>query len=132
MLFKSTCLANGRLMVCWLLFAFGAEYYLRRLLPADLLAAYVGGDSTWGVPIAALAGAPIYLDGYAALPLVRGLLESGMGPGAAMTFLVAGGIISAWAVLPVLALVRLPAFFLYVFLAVTSSMLAGWGFGFLM
>ena len=97
-------------------------------LPADLLAAYVGGDSAWGIPIAALAGAPIYLDGYAALPLVRGLLESGMGAGSAMTFLIAGGIISAWAVLPVLALVRMPAFVLYVTLAVVSSMLVGWGF----
>ncbi len=130
--FRGTCRANGKLMVSWLMFAFGAEYYLRKLLPADVLAAYVGGDSGFGVPLAALVGAPIYLDGYAALPLVRGLMEGGMGAGPAMAFLVAGGIISAWAVLPVFALVRLPAFALYVLLAIFSSMLAGWMFGWVM
>ncbi len=45
-----------------------------------------------------------------------------------MAFLIAGGIISAWAALPVLALVRTPVFLLYVLLAVISAMLAGWGF----
>lgn len=129
--FWNTCFANGRLMVAWLLFAFIAEHYLRLLVPAELPATYLGADSAFGVPLAALVGAPIYLDGYAALPLIRGLLESGMGPGPAMTFLIAGGIISAWAALPVLALVRIPVFAYYVLLAVVSSMLAGWTFGFL-
>lgn len=80
------------------------------------------------IPMAALLGAPIYLDGYAALPLIRGLIEGGMGGGAAMTLLVAGGIISAWAAIPVFALVRLPVFGLYILLAVLSAMVAGWGF----
>ncbi|MEM7427399.1 MAG: permease [Pseudomonadota bacterium] len=129
--FSSVCRANGMLMIGWLLFAFTAEHYLRKLLPAEVLSTYVGVDSDFAVPLAAVVGAPIYLDGYAALPLLRGLLENGMAPGPAMTFLIAGGIISAWAVLPVLALVRLPAFSLYVLLAISSSMLAGWTFAFM-
>ena len=32
----------------------------------------------FAIPLAALIGAPIYLDGYAALPLVRGLIDSGI------------------------------------------------------
>jgi hypothetical protein len=35
-----------------------------------------------------------YLNGYAALPLVDGLMEQGMAPGAGMAFLVAGGVSS--------------------------------------
>ena len=76
--------------------------------------------------LAAIVGAPLYLDGYAALPLVRGLMERGMAEGAAMAFLIAGGITSAWTALPVFALVRLPVFLAYIVMAVVGSMLAGW------
>lgn len=126
--FARTALSTGRLIGTWLTVAFVAEYYLKLFLPENALAGLVGADSPFAVPIAATVGAPIYLDGYAALPLVRGLIDAGMAPGAAMAFLIAGGVVSAWAVIPVLALVRLPVFGLYVGLAVVSSMLVGWGF----
>lgn len=104
------------------------QYFLSTHLPSDFLAQFVGNGNPMAIPMAALLGAPIYLDGYAALPLIRGLIEGGMGGGAAMTLLVAGGIISAWAAIPVFALVRLPVFGLYILLAVLSAMVAGWGF----
>ena len=47
---------------------------------------------------------------------------------AAMAFLIAGGIISAWTAVPVFALVRLPVFFAYIAMALAGSMLAGWGY----
>ena len=127
--FVNTARASARLMLMWLSGAFVAEYFLQGFLSADVLSAYVGDGNRFAVPLAALVGAPVYLDGYAALPLVRALMDGGMGAGPAMAFLVAGGIISAWAALPVLALVRTPVFLVYVLLAVTSAMLAGWGFG---
>lgn len=128
--FVRTARNSARLMVIWLSGAFVAEYFLQGFLSAGGLAAYVGDDNGFAVPLAALVGAPIYLDGYAALPLVRGLMDGGMGQGAAMAFLISGGIISAWAALPVLALVRTPVFLLYIVLAVMSAMLAGWAFAF--
>lgn len=48
----------------------------------------LGADNQWAVPLAALVGMPIYLDGYAALPFVRGLIDSGMGQGAPECFTV--------------------------------------------
>ncbi|MCP5080292.1 MAG: permease [Alphaproteobacteria bacterium] len=126
--FAKTALTSARLMVIWLSGAFVAEYFLQDLLSADVLSAYLGDGNAFAVPLAALVGAPIYLDGYAALPLVRALMDGGMGSGPAMAFLIAGGIISAWAALPVLALVRTPVFLVYVVLAVISAMLAGWSF----
>ena len=56
-------------------------------------------------------------------------MEKGMAPGAAMAFLVSGGIVSAYAAIPVYALVRLPVFLIYLLLAVFGAMLAGWGYG---
>lgn len=127
--FRRTTLDIGRLVLTWLTVAFVAEYFLRAYLPPGLLAGYVGQDNAWAVPLAASIGAPIYLDGYAALPLVRGLMDKGMADGAAMAFLIAGGVTSAWAAIPVFALVRTPVFLFYILMAVVSSMLAGWAYG---
>lgn len=128
--FITSCLSNGRLMFTWLFAAFMAEYALKLFLPPDFVGRFAGGDDWWSVPMAAIVGAPIYLDGYAALPLIRALIDSGMGQGPAMAFLIAGGITSAWAAIPVFALVRLPVFFFYLIMAVLSAILCGWLFGF--
>ena len=126
--FRASAYSTAWLMLMRLSAAFAVEYFLHLWLPTDLLPQYVGDQSTWAVPIAAFVGAPIYLEGYAALPLLRGLIDNGMGDGVAMTFLIAGGIISAWAAVPVYALVRFPVFVTYLLLAVTGAMLAGWAF----
>ena len=128
-LFRSTFLYTGRLVLFWLSIAFIAEYFLTRFVPTEWIVALVGAENDFAVPLAASVGAPIYLDGYAALPLLRGLMDLGMKPDAAMAFVVAGGIVSAWAAIPVYSLVRLPVFLTYVALAVFCSMLAGWGYG---
>lgn len=128
--FRETAYETARLVLVWLLLAFIAEFFMKLYLPVGLVASIVGKNSSWAVPLAATVGAPIYLDGYAALPLIRGLIDAGMRPDAAMAFLIAGGITSAWAVVPVFALVRLPVFSLYIGLAVVSSMLAGFVSGF--
>lgn len=129
-IFLTSCLANGRLMFVWLFAAFLAEYALQLFLPPDFVGRFASGDDWWSVPAAAVVGAPIYLDGYAALPLIRALIDSGMGQGPAMAFLIAGGITSAWAAIPVFALVRLPIFVFYLIMAVLSAILSGWLFGF--
>lgn len=128
-IFRASTLETGRVMVTWLAIAFVAEFYLKAFLPEAWVVSLVGGDSALAVPIAATLGAPIYLDGYAALPLIRGLIEAGMRPDAAMAFLIAGGITSAWAAIPVYSLVRRPVFVLYLALAVGCSMLSGYAYG---
>ena len=127
--FRDSAWNLAKLVVLWLSVAFVAEYFLKLYLPEDALAAFVGGDSLLAVPIAAVVGAPLYLDGYAALPFVRGLMDKGMADGAAMAFLIAGGIVSAWTAIPVFALFRLPVFLAYIIMAVAGSMLAGWAYG---
>ena len=116
------------LMLKWLSLAFALESLLRRFLPPELIVGLVGGESDWAIPLAVLVGTPIYLDGFAALPLVRGLIELGMTPGAALAFLVAGGITSAYASVAVFALVRWPVFLWYLGLAVLGATLTGYGY----
>ncbi|MEM9732964.1 MAG: permease [Pseudomonadota bacterium] len=109
----------------WLTLAFLLESVMLVWLPAELVASALGGSGLAPIGIATLVGVPAYLNGYAALPLVGGLMEQGMASGAALSFLVAGGVSSLPAAIAVWALVKRQVFFLYLGLALTGSFTAG-------
>lgn len=109
----------------WLTLAFILESLMLAWLPADLVASALGGTGIAPIGIATLVGVPAYLNGYAALPLVGGLMEQGMAPGAGLAFLVAGGVSSLPAAIAVWALVKRQVFFLYLGIALTGSFASG-------
>ncbi|GFE65698.1 permease [Litoreibacter roseus] len=123
--------ATARLILICLIPAFAAEYALNAALTPGAMAAYVGEDKWWAIPAAVFVGAPAYIDGYAALPQTRGLIDNGMSPGAAMAFLVSGGVVSIWGALAILPVLKLKPFLLYLALAVSGSLAAGYGFAWL-
>lgn len=118
-----------RLILLVLTPAFAAEYLLNAWLEPNAVAAYVGRDSAFAVPLAVVVGGPAYIDGYAALPLTRALLEHGMSSGAAMAFLVSGGVVSIWGAMAIFPVLKLWPFLLYLALAAVGSMASGWAFG---
>jgi hypothetical protein len=126
-LFRADARDAAQLIVKWLTVALLLEGLLRQILPAEWVAEVVGRGNAWAIPLAVALGAPIYLDGYAALPLVRGLMDMGMAPGAAMAFLIAGAVTSLYASVAVYALVRPSVFAWYIGLAVAASLAAGYG-----
>lgn len=126
--FQQETFAITRLILICLTPAFAAEYWLNELLEPDALSAYLGAESWMAIPLTVVVGAPAYLDGYAALPLVRGLMDHGMSPGAAMAFLISGGVVSIWGAMAIFPVLRLKPFLLYLALAVAGSMAAGYGF----
>lgn len=105
----------------WLALAFALEAMMIAYVPAETVAGVLGGDNWYAVPLAAAVGIPAYLNGYAALPLVSGLMETGMSAGAGMAFLLAGGITSIPAAIAVWALARPPVFALYMGSAVVGA-----------
>ncbi len=109
----------------WLTLAFVLESLMLAWLPADLVASALGGSGLAPIGIATLVGVPAYLNGYAALPLVGGLMEQGMAPGAGLAFLVAGGVTSLPAAIAVWALVKRRVFAVYIAIALTGSFAAG-------
>ncbi|MDH3235732.1 MAG: permease [Alphaproteobacteria bacterium] len=113
----------------WLVLAFLLESLMVAYLPAAMVARFVGDGGVLSVLGAALVGVPAYLNGYAALPLVDGLMGQGMAPGAAMAFLIAGGITSIPASIAVYAIARPPVFAAYIGFALTGAVVAGLAFG---
>ncbi len=127
--FGSAVWSNLLFLGKWLMFAYLLQALLIRYVPADLIAGLVGGEGLAPIVIAASVGAPAYLNGYAAVPLIAGLLEQGMSQGAAMAFVIAGGISSIPAAVAVWALVKPRVFAVYLGLAICGAILAGTAWG---
>lgn len=118
--------AMTRLIVICLGFAFAAEYQMQVHLHPETFAGFLGKESSWAIPLAVLVGSPAYLDGYAALPLTRGLIDHGMSQGAAMAFLVSGSVVSIWGAIAIFPVLRAKPFLLYLLLALAGSLAVGW------
>ena len=123
--FKNNALFLGK----WLLLAFVLESLMLAYLPNDLIARVAGGTGAWPVLLATLVGIPSYLNGYAALPLVSGLMSQGLSPGASMAFLVAGGVTSLPAAMAVWAVARGRVFAAYLAFAFVGALASGLAFG---
>ena len=109
----------------WLTLAFILESLMLAWIPAESVTSVLGGEGLGPIVMATLVGVPAYLNGYAALPLVGGLMDQGMAPGAGMAFLVAGGVTSIPAAMAVWALARPPVFAIYIGLSLGGAFLAG-------
>ena len=123
--FRSDAGKNLMFLGKWLTIAFLLESLMLTYVPAEAIAGLVGGNGIVPVAIATVVGVPAYLNGYAALPVVAGLMQQGMSTGAAMAFLVAGGVSSIPAAIAVFALVRAQVFAAYLGFALIGSMIAG-------
>ena len=123
--FRAEATANARFLVKWLALAYLIEALLITYVPAALIAGVVGGGGMAPVVMGALVGAPAYLNGYAAPALVAGLMEQGMGPGAAMSFMVAGSVSCIPAMVAVWSLVRRQVFIAYVCFGIAGAIAAG-------
>lgn len=123
--FRDTGLENAVFLLKWLTLAYVVEALMVHYMPANLIANVLGGDGVGTVILGALVGMPAYLNGYAAAPLVAELLDQGMSNGAAMSFMLAGGVSCIPAAIAVWALVKPRVFAAYLGFALTGSVIAG-------
>lgn len=124
-IFKSTILENGLFLLKWLTLAYVIETIMIAYIPAEMIASVLGGTGVGPILMGALVGAPAYLNGYAAVPLVDALLAQGMSQGAAMSFVIAGGVSCIPAAIAVWALVKPRVFAAYLGFAIIGAMIAG-------
>lgn len=123
--FRTTALTTTLFLAKWLTLAFVLESLLLAWVPAETVTSVLGGEGVLPIVTATLVGVPAYLNGYAALPLVGGLIAQGMAPGAGMAFLVAGGVTSIPAAMAVWALARPSVFALYIALSLSGAFATG-------
>lgn len=118
---------TGWFLVRWLAVAFLLESLMVAYVPGDSIGRLLG-DGPFAIPLAMLVGVPAYLNGFAAIPLMQGLVGLGMSKAVALTFMVAGGVTSVPAAMAVWALVKPRVFALYLALAAAGSLAVGYGY----
>lgn len=123
--FAKTAMTTTLFLAKWLTLAFILESLMVAWIPAETVTAALGGTGFMPIVTATLVGVPAYLNGYAALPLVGGLIGQGMAPGAGLAFLVAGGVTSIPAAMAVWALAKPQVFALYIGLSLSGAFASG-------
>jgi uncharacterized protein len=124
--FNKQLRTNGWFLGKWMILAFFIESLMLAYIPPELVAGFVGQNNALAIPLATLIGIPAYMNGYAAIPLISGMIALGMTKGAALAFATAGAVSSVPAALAVYALVRRPVFMVYLTLGLIGSMTAGY------
>ncbi len=99
------------------------------LIPNEWVSALVGGNSLWANLFASVAGAFMYFATLTEVPIVQGLLGSGMGQGPALALLLAGPSLSLPSMLVILGELGWKKTVTYVILVISLSTLAGWAYG---
>lgn len=99
------------------------------LIPNAWIAGLVGGNSVFANGIAAISGALMYFATLTEVPIVQGLLGSGMGPGPALALLLAGPSLSLPSMLVIGGELGFKKTVVYVLLVLLMSTSAGVLFG---
>jgi uncharacterized membrane protein YraQ (UPF0718 family) len=98
-------------------------------VPSDRVAALVGGNSLGANLFASVAGAFMYFATLTEIPIIEGLLGSGMGRGPALTLLLAGPALSLPSMLVLRTIMGTRRTLVFISLVVVLSTLTGYVFG---
>ncbi len=99
------------------------------LIPNEWIARSVGGNSFAANAFSAVAGALMYFATLTEVPILQGLLGSGMGQGPALALLLAGPALSLPSMIVINSVIGPKKTAAYVGLVVVLSTLVGWGYG---
>jgi uncharacterized protein len=99
------------------------------LIPNEWVAQAVGGNSLAANAFSAVAGALMYFATLTEVPILQGLIGSGMGNGPALALLLAGPALSLPSMIVINSVIGLKKTAAYVGLVVVLSTLVGWGYG---
>jgi len=102
------------------------------LIPSMWISSLLGGNSLFANLFAAVAGAFMYFATLTEVPIVQGLIGSGMGSGPALALLLAGPALSLPSMLVLNSILGLKKTVTYVSLVVVMATLTGWGYGLLL
>jgi len=101
------------------------------MIPSEWISGLVGGNSIASNLFAAVSGAFMYFATLTEVPIVQGLVGSGMGAGPALALLLAGPALSLPAMLVLNSIIGLKKTVTYVSLVVVMATITGWGYGLL-
>ena len=100
------------------------------IIPSEWVETVVGGNSLGANLVASVVGAFMYFATLTEVPIVQGLMGSGMGEGPALALLLAGPALSLPSMLVIRQVLGTKKTVVYVALVVLMATLTGWSFGY--
>ncbi len=102
---------------------------VKELIPSEIIARYVGGNSIGGNAIASVSGAIMYFATLTEVPIVRGLLDLGMGRGPSLSLMLAGPALSLPSMIVLVRVIGFKKAGTYILLVCLFAMGVGYVFG---
>ena len=99
------------------------------LIPQSVIAGLVGGNSLWANLFASVSGALMYFATLTEVPILQGLIGSGMGQGPALALLLAGPALSLPSMLTLAGIMGVKKTLTYCTIVVVLSTAAGMTYG---
>jgi uncharacterized protein len=114
-----------RILPLFALFA-AIGHLINEFIPSGWIAAVFGAQNIFAVPLAALVGIPLYVNGDSSIPLIQTLMQNGVSSGAMLAFMVTGPGTSAGAIAGILTIMKKKAVALYVMYLLVGAILVGY------
>jgi hypothetical protein len=92
----------------YVLIGVGIGAAIHNWVPADVVAALLGQDKWWSVPVAVLIGIPMYADIFGTLPIAEALVGKGVAIGTVLAFMMAVTALSLPSLILLKRVVKMP------------------------
>lgn len=97
-------------------------------IPQQVIAALLGSDKLWAVPLATVVGIPMYADIFGTLPIAEALVARGVGLGTVLAFMMAVTALSVPSIILLRQVVRPPLLAVFVGIVTLGIMAIGYLF----
>ena len=118
-----------RLIIPWLLLGVFVAGILTVIIPSNIVATWVGGNSISANFIASFAGALMYFATLTEVPIIKAFMNLGMGKGPALALLLAGPALSLPAMFTLTKIMGFKKMITYVGIVVVMATITGYIFG---
>jgi uncharacterized membrane protein YraQ (UPF0718 family) len=101
-------------------------YLINHFVATSLIKALFNAKSIFAVPLAALIGLPLYVNGETSVPLIKALMDGGVGGGAMLAFMITGPGTSAGVIAGLGTILKKRALILYVLFLLVGAVMLGY------
>ncbi len=116
-----------RILPYFALFA-GIGYLINQFIPTSWISALFGSQNALAVPLAAVIGLPLYINGDSSIPLLQSLMQGGVSGGAMLAFLITGPGTSAGVLTGIATIMKKKAIALYIAYLLVGAILLGYAY----
>jgi uncharacterized protein len=107
-------------------------FMINKFVPAALITRYLGADNIFAVPLLALIGLPLYVNGSSSIPIINSLMAGGASGGALLAFMITGPGTSAGVIAGLVTIMKKRAIALYVAFLLVGGIVLGYLYDFLL